>query len=88
MKRTSLLLAIFMLSVMTVGYSVKFGGEQEYAVKEITVTNGRTWWDIASENTPSGMDKREYIFEAKKLNGRSGSDLYAGERIKIMIYEE
>ncbi len=58
-----------------------------YDVEEITVSSGTTWWEIAAEYSPSDMDKREYIFNAKKLNQRTSSDLYVGERVKVMRYE-
>lgn len=87
--KNKIILAVCALTV-TVGLIYAAHGhpsERDCRIETVTVRPGQTLWDIATDNSPDGMSKQRYIFEIKKLNGRTSSDLYAGERIKIMIYE-
>ncbi len=48
-----------------------------------TVSNGETLWSIAKEYTPKNKDVRETIYEIKKINNITNSNLYQGQKIYI-----
>jgi len=71
---TSLLL-IFIFS-----FSVK--GQPEQSYETIKIAKGDTLWEIACRYNKGG-DIRKYIYELKKLNNLSDSQIFEGDEIKI-----
>lgn len=72
-----LLLALFNISVAK--------SNKEAEIIDYTITPGETLWSIAGEYTPNSKDVRETIYEIKKLNNMTDSNIYAGQTIKIKI---
>lgn len=72
-----LLIALFNISVAK--------SDEEAEIIDYTITPGETLWSIAGEYTPNSKDVRETIYEIKKLNNMTDSNIYAGQTIKIKI---
>lgn len=54
-------------------------------VEDVTVKSGDTLWNIAKRYYNSNADLREIIYEIKKINNLSTSDLRPGQQIKIPL---
>lgn len=52
--------------------------------EEYTVQAGDTLWSIATEYKDEKQDTREYIYEIKKINNMTTSELKANEKITII----
>ena len=52
--------------------------------EEYTVKAGDTLWNIATEYKDKNKDTREYIYELKKINNMTTSELKANEKITII----
>lgn len=59
-------------------------GDSNTAYNTICVSSGDTLWGIAKEYNPNG-DIRKLIYEIKKINNLSSSQIYAGEELKIPV---
>ncbi|MDR0570657.1 MAG: LysM peptidoglycan-binding domain-containing protein [Clostridiales Family XIII bacterium] len=55
----------------------------EYVIEEIKP--GDTLWGLAKKYKTDGDDMRKFIFEIKKLNGISDSNVYPGQLVKVPI---
>lgn len=72
------------ISILTVFSFTKAYGYKERKIETITVRSGDTLWDIARKYNKQG-DIREYIYELKKLNNLSDSDIMTGDELKVVI---
>lgn len=52
------------------------------------VVQNDTLWDIASACKPNDMTYNEYITYLYKLNDGLSADIYPGDRIWIVVYDE
>lgn len=59
----------------------------EVKYKEYYILEGDNLWDISSRNIPDGYDIRKMIYEIKELNQMDTSCIYAGDIIKIPVYD-
>lgn len=57
---------------------------KEIITEDYTVSAGDTLWSIASENCPSNMDIREYIYNIRQLNNIEDCIIHPGEVIQII----
>lgn len=48
------------------------------------VCKGDTLWTIGKDYKADGKDIREYIYEIKKLNNMTNSNIYEGQTLKII----
>ena len=70
-----LLIALFNISI------AKSDKEAEYI--DYTVCKGDTLWTIAEEYKSDNQETREYIYQIKKLNNMTQSNIYENQKIKI-----
>jgi nucleoid-associated protein YgaU len=57
-------------------------GSPAAASQTVTVAPGDTLWGIASRRYPDA-DARRKVFEIEQLNGLSGPEIVAGERLRV-----
>ena len=55
--------------------------------KEVShrVAPGENLWILASQYCPKRVDKREWIYEVRTLNGMQSSTVYPGQEIRILV---
>lgn len=58
-------------------------GKTDEVYKEIIVYPGDTLWDIAVEHFDGSTDVRKVIYNIKKLNEMSSSELSIGQIVKL-----
>lgn len=80
----SMAILIFLL-IGLFNISIANTNKKEAEIIDYTITPGETLWSIAGEYTPNSKDVRETIYEIKKLNNMTDSNIYAGQTIKIKI---
>lgn len=80
----SMAILIFLL-IGLFNISIANTDKKEAEIIDYTITPGETLWSIAGEYTPNSKDVRETIYEIKKLNNMTDSNIYAGQTIKIKI---
>lgn len=80
----SMAILIFLL-IGLFNISIANTDKKEAEIIDYTITPGETLWSIAGEYTPNSKDVRETIYEIKKLNNMTTSNIYAGQTIKIKI---
>lgn len=76
----SCLLVILFLMVSISSVYAKKNDSESYRI--LTVSRGDTLWDIAREYREN-TDIRKYIYEIRKLNNLSSSDIYEGDLLKL-----
>lgn len=59
-------------------------GETHNTYSTICVSSGDTLWQLAEKYNPNG-DIRKLVREIKKMNSLNGSEIYAGEELKIPV---
>jgi LysM repeat protein len=84
-RRFITFLSIASIITFTVLFATNAYGAKVQNFKTITVTQGDTLWDIASQYVGQGQDIREYIYELKTVNKMPTSEIYAGTRLKIPV---
>lgn len=80
----SMAILIFLL-IGLFNISIANTDKKEAEIIDYTITPGETLWSIAGEYTPNSKDVRETIYEIKKINNMTDSNIYAGQTIKIKI---
>lgn len=58
-------------------------GKTDEIYKEIIIHSGDTLWDIAVEHFDESYDIRKVIYDIKKLNDLSSSELSIGQIVKL-----
>ncbi len=58
-------------------------GKADEIYKEIIIHPGDTLWDIAIEHFDGSYDVRKVIYDIKKLNDMSSSELSVGQIVKL-----
>ena len=82
MKRKVMIVALWLLIVVTVGVNCGAGVNTERV--EYVVQAGDTLWSIAEKYAPKGTDSREYIYNLKKDNGLETSEIYTNMVLEIV----
>ena len=77
------ILATLIVSTTYIAHTTQNDWTTNCTITEIYVTPGDTLWEIAEEHKPNGIDTREYIYEIKRLNNMSTSDIHEGDAITI-----
>lgn len=77
-------LTIVILVAFTAAYATTAYGYKEPSYKLIEVRSGDTLWGIAKQFNKNS-DIREFIYEIKKINNLTSSDIYAGNIIKVPV---
>jgi len=77
---TVLFTSLLLIFISSFAFSVK--GQPEQSYETIKIAKGDTLWEIARRYNKEG-DIRKYIYELKKLNNFSGSQIFEGDEIKI-----
>ena len=77
---------IIVLSIMltTVFFATNAYGYEGTSYDTITVHKGDTLWDLAGEYCKKG-DIRRFIYEIKKANNLTESNIYEGDELKIPV---
>lgn len=84
-KNRFTLFIIFALTVIfTLAFASNAYGFKDVSYELIEVDSGDTLWNIA-EKYGTDKDVRETIYEIKKLNNLSGSEIYQGSILKIPV---
>lgn len=81
-------LIIFIVMAAIFGIAAELQTKYEITYKTITIQQGETLWDIANEYVNPNQDIRDYIYKIKELNNMNTSELYTGQELKIIVYEE
>lgn len=81
--RSIAIIIFFLIALFNI--SIANTDKKEAEIIDYTITPGETLWSIAGEYTPNSKDVRETIYEIKKLNNMTASNIYAGQTIKIKI---
>ncbi len=89
--RFTLFLIVLFLCVFTaisglLGYN-NVNGSSMNEYHAIKISAGDTLWNIAAEYGPNDQDIRNTVHEICELNEMQASDLEAGQRILVPIYE-
>lgn len=82
MKTKALVILLCLTLILAIGISCRADVQTERV--EYIVKPGDTLWEIASEYTPKGVDKREYIFNIKRDNGLERLEIYPGMVLEIV----
>lgn len=77
---------IIVLSIMltTIFFATNAYGFEGTSYETVTVQKGDTLWSIAGEYCKKG-DIRRFIYEIKKANNLSESNIYEGDDLKIPV---
>lgn len=78
--RSTIILILIILGIFCISISKE---KTEYI--DYTVCEGDTLWDIAKKQTNG--DVRDYIFEIKDINNMKTSELFEGQRLKLIKEE-
>lgn len=76
-------MAVF-VSVFTIVFVSKAYGYREPTYRTIVIRNGDTLWNIAEKYNIKG-DIRHYIYNIKKLNNLSDSEVIEGMELKVIV---
>lgn len=85
-KINILMLAICLIIISFI--SQKCIAEKQIEVKEITISEYNTLWNIASEicEDNDNLNVQKVIIEIKKINNLDSSNIYVGQQLFIPIY--
>lgn len=78
--RSTIILILIILGIFCISISKE---KKEYI--DYTVCYGDTLWSIAKEQTNG--DVRDYIYTIKDINGMTTSELYEGQKLKLIKEE-
>lgn len=81
-----LLVALF-IAALVLAYQPTMKGV-EWREKTYRVQAGDSLWSISKEYCPDDVDCREWIEEVRALNGMTGSVIYKGQTLTILVPEE
>ncbi len=80
----SVIFVVLALSI-AVGAHYSAAGESTCKYRTVFVQSGDTLWSMSEAYAP-GNDIRKVIYDIKKLNGLSSSDVAQGSSLKIPLY--
>jgi nucleoid-associated protein YgaU len=80
--RFSASLSVLFIITGTLLFSTSAYGYRDTGYTTMTVRQGDTLWSIAEKYNKQG-DIRKYIYDIKKINKLSSSDIYAGSELLI-----
>ena len=78
----SITIIVFLLSILYSTSIARIDKEEETTL--YTVNKGDTLWTIAQEYKADNKDIRQYIYELKKINNITNSNIYDGKTLKII----
>lgn len=52
------------------------------------VQSGDSLWAISHDYCPDGVDRREWVEEIRELNGLTGSIIYPGQTLTVLVAAE
>ena len=78
----SITIIVFLLSILYSTSIARIDKEEETTL--YTVNKGDTLWTIAQEYKADNKDRRQYIYELKKINNITNSNIYDGKTLKII----
>ena len=78
--RSTIILILIILGIFCISISKE---KKEYI--DYTVCYGDTLWSIGKEQTNG--DVRDYIYTIKDINGMTTSELYEGQKLKLIKEE-
>ena len=78
----SITIIVFLLVTLVNASIAKRNEEAE--IISYTVSKGDTLWTIAQEHKADSKDIKQYIYELKKLNNMTNSNIYERQTIKII----
>lgn len=80
-----ILIALIIVAVLLFAKVLESTTDQiEWYEETYIVRRGDTLWEIADQYCPANVDKREWIYEVKCLNGLEDSSIYPGQRLRVM----
>lgn len=82
-KRFIAFIVCFIVIILTVVYSTSVHGYKEPSFTVVHVEKGDTLWTIAKRYC-SGTDIRKYIYQIKKINNLSSSEIYQGDTLLVL----
>lgn len=82
-KRFTGFLVCFLAVMFTLVYATSVHGYREPSYKVIRVQKGDTLWSIAQKFNKRG-DIRKYIYDIKKLNNLSSSEIFEGDELMVV----
>ncbi len=65
-------------------FNVSIAKSNEVETITYTVNKGDTLWTIVQEYKASNKDTRQYIYELKRVNNMTTSNIYEGQELKII----
>lgn len=86
-KTKLLVLCISIIGIISFIVAVGNKNDKKYTTESVVVTYGDTLWDIAVENCPESMDKRDYI-DFIQLDNKCDVNIQPGDVLNIRVYEE
>ncbi|ADG82355.1 cell division suppressor protein YneA [Thermincola potens] len=78
----TLILSVLMVLIIT-NTVIAANLKPEY--KEVTIKSGDTLWDLVKSAYGSNVNIEKAIYEIRKLNHKTTSDIYPGEKLKIPL---
>jgi uncharacterized membrane protein len=75
-----IVMVVLLITVLFIGTSYGYKPTENI---QHSVQPGDTLWNIAQQYNPNG-DVRKTVYEIKKLNNLTTSDIYAGETLVIL----
>ncbi|MEK3735415.1 LysM peptidoglycan-binding domain-containing protein [Paenibacillus sp. FSL M8-0334] len=81
------LLLFIIVSGWTGAYTVFAGGaDKPVQAVEFIVQPGDSLWSIASSQKPKNTDTRVYLEHIRRYNGLKGTEIQAGEVLKLPVW--
>lgn len=78
----SITIIVFLLSILYSTSIARIDKEEETTL--YTVNKGDTLWTIAQEYKADNKDITQYIYELKKINNITNSNIYDGQTLEII----
>ena len=84
MKAIKLLVLLLIIALFVI-FARDAQSEKVQSYKEYTVQANDTLWGIVSENYDNTINKQEKIYQIKKINNLSSSELKIGQKIVLIV---
>ncbi len=76
-------MAILVFLIIAI-FNISIAKSNEAETMAYIVNKGDTLWTIAEENKSNNKDTRQYIYELKRINNMTTSNIYEGQELKII----